>query len=54
MLKIIKTHKAKQERKIASRMSMSHFFCEKENLNVEERRNRRTRSGKTSAEEEEG
>jgi hypothetical protein len=43
-----------QEGKIASKMRMNHSFCKKENLNAEKRRNRRTRSRKTSASEEEG
>jgi hypothetical protein len=35
-------------------MRMSPFSCEKENVNVEERRNRTTGSVKTSAWDEEG
>jgi len=33
---------------------MSHFFCEKENLTVKERRNPENKIEETSASEEEG
>ena len=54
LLKIIKNKDQAKEGKIESRMRMSNFFCKKENLNVEKRRNNRTRSRETSASEEEG